>query len=626
MSLLLALIHIAIVAAGAYCVGRCLLRFYWQFRHKAIQISAETAVGLAVLSFIIFLLGTLRQISKQNLLVLLLFVAVAAGIVLCRHLEILRPRSARRLLNVDAFSFFAIIALLLYFGWLSVSAALPPSDRDELIYHLEIPRQFLNHGGLVAFRDNIYGYFPQLGEMLFLFGLGTSGVAAAKLYHLLSGSLLATVLYGFSRRYVEKKDACGAVILFLSCPLALVTLPLAYVDYLFGLYAFLTLLCLMEFFRTDRLRWVILGGVFAGACLATKYTGIQVIILMVCMLLLEYLKARRKNRLLGALLLPSLAFSVALPYLCRNWAMTGWPIFPFSLAHLPLNPWINWDEERARLYLGWLGIYGAPIGGQTLWHVLLAPVLVFIFARFNEPVFYDGVLGIVFLMAPFLFAISRDRKPAEIKWLMVFSLLFLYYWAFTTRQSRFLIPVLPVLSFLIAYSLSRLKIKIAYAIVAALIAFNFWIGIRETCLKNPFPYWFGRETREQYLDRQWPGFAMYRQANKLLNRHDTVYLINMKNYLYNLDVPVRTDLVFERYSLDQVIRKDPAVPAIDRFFKHNHISHLMIDEAFVLSPDWGLRGKERMTFLDYLNSRAELLTRRGNFALYRLKTEIDPTP
>ena len=420
MDLVGAFSHIAVSFAGAWAAGRFLIGRYWRFEHPAVQTAAETAAGLFVLSHLLFtaaVFGLLRPVFFLPLFAALALLGIAGIFAAHRAPKKSAGHKPDRATVWPAVLFPA----LLYLGWAAACACLPPSDRDELIYHLEIPKQLLAHNGLFRFSDNIYGYFPQLGEMLFTFGLGLSGEIAAKLYSVLSGGLLALGLYGYGRSYLNVKNAALAVLIFLSAPAVMVTLPLAYVDLLFSLYAFLSLIGLLNYFRTGQLRWTVLAGIFAGACMATKYTGIQVLALLVCLSLLEHLGERRKNWLPGLLALTAAAVPVFIPYLLRNWLLTGWPLFPFHTGPFALHAGINWDPERARLYLGWLGTFGAPIGAQTLWHVVLAPVLVFITARFNDPQFYEGILGPVFLLTPFFLALDRTKKPKEIGRLILFS-------------------------------------------------------------------------------------------------------------------------------------------------------------------------------------------------------------
>ncbi len=610
--------HIGVVAAGARVLGRWTIGRYWNFGQSSVQKAAETSIGLLLLSHFIFLLSSLHLLSTRVLFLLL----VALGFIAAAGLFSFLRTSPQQTPSLPAckngwIAAFAVFALL-YGGWIVACAGLPPSDRDELIYHLEIPRQFLAHGGLFQFRDNIYGYFPQLGEMLFLFGIGTSGVIAAKCYHMLYGVLLAAELYGFSRASLDRKHSLLTVLIFLSVPVVIVTMPLAYVDLAFALYTFLALIGLLRFFETTQLRWAVLAGIFTGAAMATKYTGIQILILLICLLLLGHAFHRRKCWPHDAWILTLAALFVFFPYLWRNWSFTGWPLFPFATGPFSLNPAINWDPERARLYLAWLGTFGAPIGGQTLGHILFAPVLVFITAKFNDPQYYEGMLGPIFLLTPLFLVRAQGEKPKAVRWLGLFSVLFLFYWALTTRQSRFLIPILPVLSFLLVYSLASLKKKSLYALVAVLILFNFWAGVKETWGKDPFPFWRLKESREGYLERQWPGARIYREANQQLGPADRLYLINMKNYGYYLNVPFRADYIFERYNLDQALAHTFSADPLRHFLKHEGISHLLVNESSLLSPDLGLEPGPLAVFKDFLARHAEPLTRDRGFVLYRL--------
>lgn len=611
-------IHIGIAAAGAYVLGRWTIGRYWDFGQNSVQKVAETAIGLLLLSHFIFLLSALHLLSPQALFSVLVTLGLIAVIGIFSFVRAARRQAASFSALKNGWIAAIAVFILLYAGWIIACAGLPPSDRDELIYHLEIPRQFLAHGGLFQLRDNIYGYFPQLGEMLFLFGMGTSGVVATKCYHMLYGVLLAVGLYGFSRAFLDRKHSALTVLFLLSVPVVIVTMPLAYVDLAFALYAFLALIGLLRFFETTRLRWAVLAGIFTGAAIATKYTGIQILILLTCLLLLEQAFHRRKRWPHGAWALALAALFVFFPYLWRNWSFTGWPLFPFATGPFSLNPAINWDPERARLYLAWLGTFGAPIGGQTLGHILFAPVLVFITAKFNDPQYYEGILGPVFLLTPIFLIRVRGEKPKAVRWLGLFSALFLFYWALTTRQSRFLVPILPVLSFLLGYGLASLKKKSLYALVAVLILFNFWAGVKETWSKDPFPFWRLKESREGYLERQWPGARIYREANQQLGPADRLYLINMKNYGYYLNVPFRADYIFERYNLDQALAHTFSADPLRHFLKREGISHLLVNESSLLSPDLGLEPGPLAIFKDFLARHAEPLARDRGFVLYRL--------
>lgn len=605
------------LALSAWTIGYGLAGARWRFQHPALRAASFSALGLAIISFAIFTLSRFHAVSPPDLRIFLKGLTLLAIPGLAALLwSLFKPSKTRQPLTF--FDILAILAFLVYAGWMILGAALPASDRDETIYHLDIPRQMLRAGGTVLFRDNIYGYFPQLGEMLFLFGGGTAGEWSAKLTHVLVGGLLALAIYGFSRKYLSRAYAILAAALFLTIPSVMVIMPWAYVDLLYSLYAFLALAAMVEYFESGQGRWVLFAGMMAGCASAVKFTGLQLMMLLACLVFIEHIVSRRKGFPFSAVFLAAGAAPFAVPYIWRNWYETGWPFFPFQLGNFELYDIFNWDADRARLYLKWLSSYGTPLGEEAWRHMLLSPVLVFVTARFNSYLFYDGVIGPVFLLTPLL--LLGQEKPKPVKWLMFFSLLFLYYWALTTKQVRFLLPALPGISFLLAYGLFVTRLKfVTHAVVLGLMAASCFMGAREVLRLYPFPYLLGLETRGQYLARQVEGYGAYQSANRWLMPGDRVYLINMKNYVYLLNCPWRADFIFERFQLDRFMEKDPEAGEVLGFFKSRGITHLLMNESFVASAQWGFPPSQLEIFKEFLSRHASPLMRDRDYALYKLK-------
>ncbi len=508
---------------------------------------------------------------------------------------------------------------LIYATWIALCSVLPPTASDELLYHLEVPRQILHAGGFVLFRDNVYAYFPQLGEMLFLFGLAVSGELAAKLFHCLSGVLLAVGLYGFCRTYLSRRLSILSVAIFLSAPSVMVIFPWAYVDLTFCLFAFLTLAALVEFFRTGHWKWTFLAGVMAGAACATKYTGMQLLLLVVLFALVEHLWAKRGGFPTAAAALLGAALPLAILYPWRNFHLTGWPLLPFNFGGFQLHSEINWDADRMRLCLRWLSSFGTVAGQQSIWNSLLAPLLVFIAATFKQPRFYDGMVGPVFLLAPVLLARERT-KPREVKLLMMFCLCFLLYWAFTTRQVRFLLPILPILSFFVALGLASSGKRLISATVAVLLAINIGLGIKQVWELHPIRFWLGQEPGEIYLARQLDVYSIYQEANARLGPDDQLYMVDMRNYGYYLNCRWRADFIFEDYQLGRCLEAASTPADVLAFFHSMNVTHLLINESVVTDPAWGFKPNQLAILKEFVAQRTNLLARdpRGH-ALYQLR-------
>lgn len=610
----LALVPVAVTAIGAGTIGAWILGPRFVFHHSAVRWSVQAALGFLIVSHLIFLLVSLRLAAAGAFKIvfgLLALVALAGIGSKARNrfsLQAVRPVRTGWPLAVAGFA---------YCLWILLCAILPPLAVDELIYHLAVPKEILEAGGSVHFLDNIYAYFPQFGEMLFLFGLGVSGEIAARLFHTVFGFLLALALFGFSRRYFSAPVAIWPVILFLSVPSVMVILPWAYVDLMFAFYAFSTLILLLEFFETRRIRWVVLSGIMAGGALATKYTGLQFLLLLVLLLLGEHLFARRKGLPAAALVLVGVALPIVIPYLWRNWQLTGWPLFPFEFGPLALRPEINWEPRRASLFMVWLSRYGGsgvtPTGSVSVSDSLAAPLLVFVKGRFNDPQLYDGIVGPIFFLAPL--ALWRRKQAAAITTLGLFALLFLLYWGFTIRQVRFLIPVLPLLSFLVIAGVTGIRSRLVYLVIGIFAAASVAVAVKTVLDQKPIAFWFGRESRDEYLGRRLIGYSIYQAANRELGPEDRLYLVNMRNFGYYLEPDWRGDFIFEFYRLERLLSSTD--DDLGDFFRSQKITHLLIDEgitysAFALLPD------QQRKLSAFLSRHAALLQRVKGQALYQL--------
>ncbi|MBI4431434.1 MAG: glycosyltransferase family 39 protein [Candidatus Omnitrophica bacterium] len=560
-----------------------------------------------------------QLISKTSLAVLLTIISVFAVIEITRYFLPWLIASTWKL-GSRRNALFAVF-FLLYSLWIIVFSMLPPSDRDELIYHLAVPKEIFRSGGFKLFQDNIYAYFPQLGEMFFLWARGifneTIAEIASKLHHVSFGFLTALALYSYSRSFLPKTYCFLATVVFLTVPSVMQVMPLAYVDMTFTFYSFITLVCLLQFLESPRVSYAILMGALAGAAASTKYTGISFAGLIICVILI-YQLARKEKRYARHIPTIILSFGfVFAPYLVRNFFWTGWPLFPFPFFGKQLSSGLNWDLDRAQLYIQFLASFGTRSGGTPLLDDILGPVLVFLKARFNEPRFYEGVLGPIFLMIPIVLWKKTIRPP--LKALLCFTGLFFFYWTFTTKQVRFLFPILPVLCFLLVFGIAESKRKnILSFLVVPLLLFNLHAGVKESLQKQPLPYLAGSESRSAYLIRQWPGLVMYFDANKRIGVEETVYLVNMKNYVYYLDCSWRADFIFERWWLEKALELNANTSEFHAALRSREITHILLDTEFIRSDLWGLEGKGRERFQKLLTARSFEVSQSGPFSLRKL--------
>jgi 4-amino-4-deoxy-L-arabinose transferase-like glycosyltransferase len=639
VSLLFAIFQVTVTALAAWTTGAWLFRRLWPLRHPALRTAVYIAVGLLVWSHILFGLVLLHLVSKASLAWLFgLFCALAlAGLLpklLGRNRESLTAIRAR----LDAWTILFGLAAGLYVAWLIASAALPPTAIDELLYHLEVPRRFLEAGGQVLFRDNSFGYSPQFGEMLFMFALPFGGESAARLFHALFAVLLALAVYGFVRQHAARYYATTASAVVLSVPTLMVVGAWAYVDLMFALFAFLALIGLIQFLTTDEKKWIALAAVMTGGACAVKYTGLQLLLLLLLLLLVELLRGRVNWRLAPLALV--LALVIPSVYYLRSLALTGWPLFPFRLPFFTLSPEINWDPDRAKLLLFFLNSFGAP--SHTLTSRILAPLLVFIHGRFADYRAYDGVAGPVFLLAPFLWLGRRAKPSADagapeegatptggaplenapdrvtVRMLICFAVAFLAYWTITTQQVRFLLPGLCALAAILAFGLARRRSRLPHVLVWALVALNLTLGVREVLRLRPFGYWMGTESREDFLAGRVPLYRMYQAMNRLVPPGE-VYLVDSSNHLYYLTCRARSDYVFEHYSLLNALERSSSPEDMLAFFRSQRVTHLMLNGYILTHPALGLPANDLRKLDVFVRRYTRVVHTYGKLYLFRIE-------
>ncbi len=330
------------------------------FRLREISPAEETllAVGLGAGAASILLLGMglagwYRTPGPELLLAVL---AVLAVVSRARHAAA-HPlsalvREARALPRGAA----AVLLAALLATWLA--ALSPPVFYDALVYHLALPNLWLLRGGMERLPGVVYSVFPQAGETLDLLAIrlgdlmsgspaGAGGrLQVASLLTFAWGALAALATAAFAARHWGRAAGllAGGMIL-LSPPLFLLA-RYATVEPLLTLFTLLAWLCLWRRLDGGERAWTTLTGIFAGLAFTVKYVAGP------CAVLLPFLalawQARRRGegrradlfRFTVGVLLP------ALPWLLRNLAWTGNPVFP---AFWGLLGGSGWSAEQAAL-------------------------------------------------------------------------------------------------------------------------------------------------------------------------------------------------------------------------------------------------------------------------------------
>ncbi len=508
--------------------------------------------------------------------------------------------------------------LVLLVFQLAISFALcivPPFAKDALVYHLAIPKLYLQHHHVVPIEENIYSFFPMGTEMFFIWGMMLDGDRLPGLFHFFFGVLTLFAMEGMSRTLKLRTPPLVNSLFLWSVPSVALVATYPYVDLAMVFFTTLTLWSFGFWIDSGRSEGITFAGLFCGFAIGTKYTGFFLFVLLALLILFHSRSLVRQGYELS-LRFFILALLVASPWLIKNWWLTGNPVFPFLPQFFGAGAW---GLERAESYMQFLR---APAQGGGLMALLRLPWDVTLYSRW-EAVPFDGILGPIYLaLAPLLFLPGQSKAY----WMLTgLCGVFLLMWGFSSPQIRLLLPILPCLTILMMDRVTVVRGWIGRIGVLLVLLGAFWIAISTGYLLhyasrlNPFPVIIGLEKREAFLERILPVYPIFQYVNSHLDpKKDKVFFIYMKNFGYYCDIPYFSDSVFESYTIQTFLKHSDTSSSLRQMLKGLGFTHILMDEQFVFGDRAALSNSEQRQFQEFLERYGQPLYRRRSFSLFRL--------
>ncbi len=367
------------------------------------RVALHAAAGLGAMAFFILALGLVGLLIPWLLwgvlgIGLLVFRSQIWGWLRDWHFEYEghQKLDAKSKVAVWVIGFLVIISLL--------QALAPPLKWDSLVYHLELPKRYLHAGGVIFLDDNLFAGQPQLAEMLFTWAMALRSGETASILGWGVGVIALAGVAGFARRLVSIHAFWIAPAVLLVGASIARGLSWAYVDLWVMLYGLVTTIALDVYRDTSERKWLALAGIMGGLALGAKYTAFSILVSGLCLLLVRPLKAifpsqqrdqavedqGEARRAALALLIREtalfggIALLVFSPWLLKNLAMTGNPVYPFFFAGKGIDEYRQMFHARslpARSLLDGLiiplqatilGIEGGPTFNTSIGPLLLA--------------------------------------------------------------------------------------------------------------------------------------------------------------------------------------------------------------------------------------------------------------
>jgi hypothetical protein len=219
----------------------------------------------------------------------------------------------------------------------------------------------------------------------------------------------------------------------------------------------------------------------------------------------------------------------------------------------------GWDVERSNLFQAMNSQYGGD--SKSVVDYIAAPLSTAIIAQPEQAEYFDGVIGVAFLMGlPLLiWGLWKFDIPVEVQIISGIAGISFLFWLFSSQQLRYLLPVLPLAAIAIVSAAeviagrtgntrNSVSLGLTFAAAAGILVSTAWFLER-----SPLRVVLGGELRDEYLSRKLDYYPYYRMLNMETSPDAKVWLINMRRDTYNLDRPYFSDYIFEDWTLRNMV-------------------------------------------------------------------------
>jgi hypothetical protein len=412
-------------------------------------------VGVAIWGTLLFALAALQRLRPAPI------AAVGAAAAVWALWSVWKERarradpaeSGRSIVPRDplAILLLAVVAVALAALWAQTLRPIVAWDAD--VYHLTVPRLYLEHGGFRRIPFNVYSNWPLAVQLLYALAMVVKDYVLAAGLHFGFGGLLIAVLGMAAARAATPLWGTIAAASLLLHPVFLFEIRVAYVDVACAFFLFAAFLALHRALEDaiEERRWIVLSGVACGVLAAAKLNGVFGALCIATAYVVSRLRGGTPPR---ALVKPLLAFAAPLivlvsPWVVKSVMLTGNPVYPllFDVFGGP-----EWSSALGAAHRSWQRAIG--MGRSPLDLLLLPARVLFLGAEGYER--FDGrlhpLLGVLF---PIALLGLRGQKVAA-RALGVAAIWFVL-WAASSQQMRFLIPVLPLVALATVVGLYRLS-------------------------------------------------------------------------------------------------------------------------------------------------------------------------
>lgn len=613
------------IAALALLVGRFLTsKLQIEFDNIAEELTISFFSGTGAVAFFILCMGLMGLLRSWPIVTLFtIFIALTV-----RHLPSLFQSVEKQFRGLVSDEDTRILKLLflLFIGLLMFRSATPPYIADELIYHLPVPLQFVQHGRVFPSFDNSLGNVPFLIHMIYAICLMAKSDISAKLFSLMIVIATAVSLYGFCARYLTRRVGWVAMFGFFAAGMVVEVGTTTRIDVSLAGMLFVSTYAMINYLTTERIGWLGASAMLAGFSLSIKHTAGLWLILIGVMYLVETIRQRQRwvRILRSGLLYSVIALAVASPWYIKNWIWFHNPIYPFVSGEVAefgpsgLRYFNAADEQKLDVHFAAAkaeipDIVSAQETALTravnsrlarhpwrLWEFFTKPYTYLMFEPFQFP-------NYLFLFVPLILFVKQTKW---ITWLLILSLGFVFGVTLTSWIARYLLPAYPTLTIVVAYTLVNLSARLeptfslarrlpVYIVGIALITVV-TICISSMRQLSSLSFVTGLISRHEFMD-QIPEYRPIDFINSQLPPDSQVITIGAQ-MTYGLNLPYLSDESWYTTKWRRLLVHNDSLAGVNEELKAQGITHILYNPSlFIFAAKMGVEGTGGMNLMALSN-------------------------
>ena len=513
LHILFLLVLFGYVLLTALGMGRMIVRRFEEAFSLLESNLLALMLGLAVLAIAILASGLIGWLNS-----LIIFGILAlAGIVSTQEWSAIGSLIRQKITGFrfspvkNLYEMLLGIMLVIFLPLLLLNALPPVWDYDALMYHLEIPRQFLAQGRIYFDPEVFRSAYPFLGEMLFLIGLAFKLDSFAKLIHLTYAILLMLSVYALGKRFFGRETALIAIGILVGTPSIPFWATWVSIDFAWAGYEFWSLYIITLWLTNEKkipCQFLALAGILSGLAASIKYLSLSTMLIVGAIIVWQSLRNfshPTTSALKNLLLFGASAGLVMSPWYIKNWFWTGNPIYPLIWG----GP--GWDSLMAQVFNDYLHSFGV---GTNWLDYLLIPYNVY--ANHNQ--FSTLYLEMIHPALWLAFAYPFLKQPKKDVILFLYSAAYCVIWAINSQVIRFLLPAFAVLALLAGEVIKKLPPLIKKIITNGLLSSLLLVSLiyQASLFQSYSAYFIGQKSTADMLKASVNSFQITQRIQELL--------------------------------------------------------------------------------------------------------------